>query len=247
MRVPFITIAAVSAAVILGGVLFSNHAQAQEEAVQMEELKSSVVSETVEETTAEAVVETVEETEVEEETYVSPINFAELKSQNSDVQAWITIDGTSVDYPIMNDGTENYLHINFDGEKSSQGSLFMDPASDDSLTIIYGHNMKNGSMFHDVDRFNNKDFFETHQSVKLYEEDKESEFNPVVCMYGKADDSLRGIKSAEDLKAFAENKTISNGSIPEELGNLVILVTCNYAGSDFRTYLNTNSSEKRRA
>jgi len=237
MRVPFISLAAVTAAIIVGGVLFSNRTQAQEESVKMEELKSSIVSETVAETTTEVAVETVEETEVEEETYVSPINFAELKAQNSDVQAWISIDDTNIDYPVMNDGTENYLHINFDGEKSSQGSLFVDPASNDSLTIIYGHNMRNGSMFHDVDRFNGKDFFESHKSIKLYEEDKESELQPVVCMYGKADDSLRGIKTAEDLKAFAKNKTVSNGEIPEEISRLVILVTCNYAGSDFRTYL----------
>ena len=236
MRVPFITIIATVAAVAIGGVLYANKVQAQEESVQMEAIKASVVSETVE-TTAEAAVDVVEETEVEEETYVSPINFSELKAQNSDVQAWISIDDTNIDYPVMNDGTENYLHINFDGEKSSQGSLFMDPASDDSLTIIYGHNMKNGSMFHDVDRFNSKDFFESHQSVKLYEEDKESELRPVVCMYGKADDSLRGIKTAEDLRSFAEGKTVSNGEIPEEIGSLVILVTCNYAGNDFRTYL----------
>lgn len=237
MRVPFISLAAVTAAIIVGGVLFSNRTQAQEESVKMEELKSSIVSETVAETTTEVAVETVEETEVEEETYVSPINFAELKAQNSDVQAWISIDDTNIDYPVMNDGREDYLHLNFEGERSSQGSLFVDPSSDDQLMIIYGHNMKNGSMFHDVDRFNGKDFFESHKSIKLYEEDKESELQPVVCMYGKADDSLRGIKTAEDLKAFAKNKTVSNGEIPEEISRLVILVTCNYAGSDFRTYL----------
>ena len=238
MRVPFITIAAVSAAIILGGVLFSNHAQAQEESVQMEELKSSVVSETVVEVAEEKATETVEETTKNTEgTYISPINFSELRAQNADVQYWISIDGTSVDYPVMNDGSEDYLHLNFEGERSSQGSLFVDPSSDDQLMIIYGHNMKNGSMFHDVDRFNGKDFFESHKSIKLYEEDKESELQPVVCMYGKADDSLRGIKTAEDLKAFAKNKTVSNGEIPEEISRLVILVTCNYAGSDFRTYL----------
>lgn len=236
MRVPFITIAALTASIILGGVLFSNYAQAQEESVQMEELKSSVVSETVEETTAEAVVETVEETEeVEEETYVSPINFEELKSVNSDVFAWIKIEDSSIDYPVMNDGTEKYLHTNINGEKSAQGSLFVE--SNDDLMIIYGHNMKNGSMFHDVDRYNNADFFNAHQNITLYESDKKSTLQPVVCMYGKADDSLRGIKTAEDLKAFAENKTVSNGEIPEEIGRLVVLVTCNYAGSDYRTYL----------
>ena len=237
MRVPFISLAAVTAAIIVGGVLFSNRTQAQEESVKMEELKSSIVSETVAGTTTEVAVETVEETEVEEETYVSPINFAELRAQNADVQYWISIDGTSVDYPVMNDGSEDYLHLNFEGERSSQGSLFVDPSSDDQLMIIYGHNMKNGSMFHDVDRFNNSDFFDSHQSIRLYEEDKEDELHPVVAIYGKADDAVRSIKSAEDLRSFAEDKTISNGSIPEELGNLVILVTCNYAGSDFRTYL----------
>lgn len=239
MRVPFLSIAAVAAAIVVGGVLLSNKTQAQEESVKMEAVRASVVSETEETVAEETATETVEETveEVEDETYVSPINFSELKAQNADVQAWITIDDTNVDYPVMNDGTENYLHINFDGEKSSQGSIFMDPASNDSLTIIYGHNMKNGSMFHDVDRFNNKDFFESHQSIKLYEEDKESELSPVVAIYGKADDAVRSIKSAEDLRSFTEGKTISNGSVPEEIGNLVILVTCNYAGSDFRTYL----------
>ena len=240
MRVPFITIITTVAAVAVGGVLYSNNVQAQEESVQMEELKSSIVSETVVEVAEEKATETVEETtkKIEEETsYVSPIDFSELRTQNADVQYWISIDGTTVDYPVMNDGSEDYLHLNFEGERSSQGSLFVDPSSDDQLMIIYGHNKKNGSMFHDVDRFNKKDFFEAHQSVKLYEEDKESELSPVVCMYGKADDSLRGIKSAEDLRSFAANKTISNGEIPEEIGNLVVLVTCNYAGSDFRTYL----------
>ena len=239
MRVPFITIIAVAAATVIGGVLYTNNVQAQEESVQMEAIKASVVSETVEETVAEeTATETVEETvEVEEETYMSPINFTELKAQNADVQYWLTIDGTTVDYPVMNNGSESYLHLNFDGEKSSQGSLFVDPASDDSLTIIYGHNMRNGSMFHDVDRFNNSDFFDSHQSIRLYEEDKENELRPVVAIYGKADDAVRSIKSAEDLRSFAATKTISNGEIPEELGGLVILVTCNYAGSDFRTYL----------
>lgn len=237
MRVPFLSIAAVAAAIVVGGVLLSNRTQAQEESVKMEELKSSIVSETVAETTTEVAVETVEEAKIEEEAYVSPIDFTELKAQNADVQYWIYVDGTNIDYPVMNDGSESYLHLNFDGEKSSQGSLFVDPSSNDSLTIIYGHNMRNGSMFHDVDRFNGKDFFESHKSIKLYEEDKESELQPVVCMYGKADDSLRGIKTAEDLKAFAKNKTVSNGEIPEEISRLVILVTCNYAGSDFRTYL----------
>ena len=237
MRVPFITILATVAAVAIGGVLYSNNVQAQEESVQMKAVRASVVSETVG-TTAKAAVDVVEETEeVEEETYVSPVDFTALKEQNADVCSWITIDGTSVDYPVMNDGTEDYLHLNFEGERSAQGSLFVDPASNDSLTIIYGHNMKNGSMFHDIDSFNKADFFNAHQAITLYEADKESALQPVVCMYGKADDAVRSIKSAEDLKAFAENKTVSNGEIPEEIGSLVVLVTCNYAGSDYRTYL----------
>ena len=79
-------------------------------------------------------------------------DFDELKAQNSDVCGWITIYGTHVDYPIVqSEDNSTYLMRNPRGEYSLSGSIFMDYMNQkdfsDFNTIIYGHNMRNGSMF----------------------------------------------------------------------------------------------------
>lgn len=80
------------------------------------------------------------------------IDFAKLKQKNSDAIAWIKVNGTDIDFPVVK-GTDNsyYLTHNFDKEKNKAGWIFADyrNKSDgtDKNIIIYGHNMKNGSMF----------------------------------------------------------------------------------------------------
>ena len=79
-------------------------------------------------------------------------DFDELKAQNSDVCGWITIYGTHVDYPVVqSEDNSTYLMRNPRGEYSLSGSIFMDYMNQkdfsDFNTIIYGHNMRNGSMF----------------------------------------------------------------------------------------------------
>lgn len=89
-----------------------------------------------------------------------------LKMINSDVYGWIKIDGTRVDYPIVQ-GEDNdyYLHYTFKKEYMYSGALFVDYANSKSLlenynTVIYGHNMTDGSMFHTLFNFKDKKFFE---------------------------------------------------------------------------------------
>lgn len=80
------------------------------------------------------------------------IDFAELKQKNSDAIAWIKVNGTDIDFPVVK-GTDNsyYLTHNFDKEKNKAGWIFADYRNKfdgtDKNIIIYGHNMKNGSMF----------------------------------------------------------------------------------------------------
>lgn len=80
------------------------------------------------------------------------IDFAKLKQKNSDAIAWIKVNGTDIDFPIVK-GTDNsyYLTHNFDKEKNKAGWIFADYRNKfdgtDKNIIIYGHNMKNGSMF----------------------------------------------------------------------------------------------------
>ena len=80
------------------------------------------------------------------------IDFSKLKQKNSDAIAWIKVNGTDIDFPVVK-GTDNsyYLTHNFDKEKNKAGWIFADYRNKfdgtDKNIIIYGHNMKNGSMF----------------------------------------------------------------------------------------------------
>ncbi len=106
----------------------------------------------------------------------NPINFAELKAQNEDVCGYIKIDGTAVDYPVMRSG-EGYhddYYLDHDWLKNSKfaGSIYMQKLNDgdfsDPCTVLYGHNMKNGSMFAGIRKYRNRDFFEANRYINIY-------------------------------------------------------------------------------
>ena len=98
--------------------------------------------------------------------------LASLQKKNADCIAWITIDGTVIDYPVMH--TPNapgyYLHRNFNGKKASGGTLFLSEICNidksDNL-IIYGHNMKNGTMFAALTKYKSKSFWQEHRFITL--------------------------------------------------------------------------------
>lgn len=101
------------------------------------------------------------------------IDFAALAASNADFAGWITIPGTDIDYPVLksSDNTE-YLTTDINGRETSAGALFMDMGNDaafaDRLTVIYGHNMRNGSMFAGLHKFNDSEFFAQNRTIKLY-------------------------------------------------------------------------------
>lgn len=90
---------------------------------------------------------------IQEPDYQPPeVDFQELKSMNPDVIGWLDVEALDISYPIVQ-GKDNdyYLHRTFKGQENFAGSIFADAANapdfSDPNTIIYGHNMKNGSMF----------------------------------------------------------------------------------------------------
>ena len=92
---------------------------------------------------------------------------------NDDTIGWITIEGTSIDYPIVQASDNSYyLTHDCNGNKSKYGSIFMDyhNAADfsDKHTILYGHNMKNGSMFHDLNDYSSHVYLDEHTYIKVY-------------------------------------------------------------------------------
>jgi sortase B len=103
--------------------------------------------------------------------------YRALYEQNTDMAGWIRVDGTGIDYPVMYTADEFYLSHGFDTAASRSGGPFIDQRCAivpfGTNTIIYGHHMKNGTMFAGLERYEDEDFFEKHPTVRfdtLYEQ-----------------------------------------------------------------------------
>lgn len=107
--------------------------------------------------------------------YEKKVDFNMLQdSVESNIYAWIYIPGTMIDYPILQHPSDNtyYLEHNLNGSKGYPGCIYTENynAKDfsDSNTVIYGHNMKNGTMFADVHKFENSEYVKEHPYVYIY-------------------------------------------------------------------------------
>lgn len=116
--------------------------------------------------------EFIEEDEEESKEGEIRPQFTNLQEVNPDITGWISIEGTQINYPILQSTTnEEYLNHNYKGDYAGAGSIFMDYRldikSDNPNTILYGHRMKDGSMFDGLTKFLDKDFFDAHRVVKF--------------------------------------------------------------------------------
>ena len=99
-------------------------------------------------------------------------DFNTLLQINPDTVAWLMVDGTKIDHPVVQ-GRDNfeYLDLAFTGEYYSGGSLFLDCENrkdfSDSYNMIHGHNMAGGAMFGDLELFTEEGFFRSHSSGRL--------------------------------------------------------------------------------
>ena len=96
------------------------------------------------------------------------VDFSALQKMNGDIVAWIQFEEpAAISYPVVRGEDNNkYLHTTFAGERNAAGTLFMDAGNDalflDFNTLIYGHNMKNGSMFGQLRKYKKQDFYEKY-------------------------------------------------------------------------------------
>lgn len=98
-------------------------------------------------------------------------NIAPVLEQNADCIGWIFIDGTNINYPVMHtpDNPQKYLRLSFEKKYSQSGVPFLDGrcSLQDGNLIIYGHNMKNGTMFSDLKKYLDTDFREAHKTIEF--------------------------------------------------------------------------------
>lgn len=104
------------------------------------------------------------------------LDFDELRETvNGDIYAWVYVPGTNVDDPVVQHPTEDsyYLNYNLDGSKGYPGGIYTEVSCNgkdftDRMTVIYGHNMKNGKGFGTLHNFEDSDFFEENRYIFIY-------------------------------------------------------------------------------
>lgn len=210
-----------SAVTVLSGVNIYTELREQ----QKEKEDFAAVAEIAELPMTEAPAESVTDAETEPsaeptEQPAAERNIQALIAENSDCIGWLSIDGTNISYPVMYTplDPQKYLRRNFYGKYSQSGVPFLDGRCDLQSTnlIIYGHNMRNGTMFADLKKYVDKDFLNAHRTVKF-----------------ETADGIRYFTVTEVLRTDITN-TWYNCITAEDGGRRLVLSTCYGSGKDGR-------------
>lgn len=136
------------------------------------------------------------------------IDFTALKEENQDIYAWITIPDTPVDYPILQDpeDADYYLMHNLDGSYGYPGCIYTQYYNSkdwsDNHTVIYGHNMKDGSMFAVLHSYKDTEFFAQNPYIYIYAGDGVRVYQ-VFAAYETSDAHLLLTNSTDTKEGFA--------------------------------------------
>ena len=175
----------------------------------------------------------------EEDTTVWPIvDFEALREVNPDIVAWIYLEDTKINYPVVQGNDNNYyLKHMFEGSWNSAGCIFLDSRNEgdfsDRHSIIYGHHMKNGTMFSDLDKYRTQEFYDTHPTILLLTPEQNYKIEVFAGYVASVDDDAweLGFTAAgyeEWLAASKEKSCFSSSVEPCTTDRVVTLSTCSY-------------------
>lgn len=175
--------------------------------------------------------------------------IVDLQARYPDAVGWLTVPGTRIDYPFAQ-AKDNafYLHRGLNKHPLVAGTLFMDYRNSkdfsDFNTIIYGHHMKNRSMFGDLQEFNDRNFFDNNKAGTIFLAAKTYKVDFFAFVVIKPDDAdiyNPTISAEADRTAFLTHvKSASRYYRDPGLGaddHIVTLSTCNYEFNNARMVL----------
>lgn len=181
------------------------------------------------------------------------LKVKKLQEINTDIVGWIQIEGTNINYPVLQgEDNEYYLNHNYKKQKTEKGSIFLDKSYnwdiESNNLIIYGHNLVNGQMFKDLLKYSKEEFFEQHKTIRFTtaEADKEYEIISVFKskVYNKTEKNVFryydfiNSKSEKEYNNFvkqAKEASLYDTKNTAEYGdNLITLITCAYHIDDGR-------------
>lgn len=184
------------------------------------------------------------------------VDFDKLEKENPDVCGWIYVKDTQIDYPIVQ-GKDNdyYLHRDFDGSYLYDGCIFVDaavssPFSKYENTVIYGHRMNSGAMFHDLRNFEDEEFFTSHNKIIIETKAQSYDLHVIAFCAEDSDSDLytvsfadetselpredRALKRSEFLELVSSKAQHLSNELVMEDDPIVTLSTCVYSDSDAR-------------
>ncbi|TDL50372.1 class B sortase [Paenibacillus dendritiformis] len=178
--------------------------------------------------------------------------FQELYKRNPDIVGWLKIDGSRIDYPIMQNqqDAQYYLNHGFDKKKNKNGLPFLDEHSrinGSDILLIHGHHMKSGVLFSDLMKYKKESYYKEHatfQFSSLYEKE-EYEIVAVILskVYRKTDDvfkyyQIEKVGTSDEFDSYIQNikkLALYDTGVTARYGDkLIVLSTCEYSTEDGR-------------
>ncbi len=227
----------------------ANKAETQESKMKLEINETQKTNKTDESEKEEIAAENPKGTD-SDSTIKLPVAILEIQKELPDVYSWIEIPGTKVDYPIVQHPEDNsyYLDKTPDGQSNKEGSVFSEKYNkkdfSDPVTVLYGHNMKNGDMFGELHRYEDRDFFREHRTINIYTEKQRLEYEifaatlfddrHILQSYDFTDKEvfmqyIRDIRGVHDMRSYFDTSVNVNSQ-----DHILILSTCHGLGSHYR-------------
>ncbi|RBP64491.1 sortase B [Alkalibaculum bacchi] len=181
--------------------------------------------------------------------------FDELLAINPDVQAWLTLDNTNIDYPVLQGETNlNYINTDVYGNFALAGSIFLDSRNDgdfyDTYSLLYGHHMDNGKMFGDLSLYKEEAFFKENKTGTLILPDRVYKLEIYACLLVSSSEEAifnpkRWQDNIDDLLQFADSNALYLNEVAIENAmnstdgdpQILALTTCSSEFTDARTVI----------
>lgn len=175
------------------------------------------------------------------------VDFAALQARNPDIIGWLYAERTLINYPVLQgDDNDQYLRRLPDGNYNIAGSLFLDSRNRDDFSdgnsVIYGHNMKNKTMFGALPQYLDQAYFDEHRCLYLFTPQQIYRVELIAAYLTRADSAAYTIpQTQEELADFEktarENSAVSAPEQESAPGRVLTLSTCAYDFEDARCVL----------
>lgn len=193
---------------------------------------------------SEEIIETTFNEEIKNENDINenPVDFETLKKQNPDTVAWIKIEGTTINYPIVQ-STDNdyYLHKDFNKEYSTCGWIFMDYKNSEKMidknTVLYGHNIKSGIMFADLQKIL-RNQLGNEVIIEIYTPVEKLNYRVFSSYLKEPDDYATKSNIVDDdvqekyIKEMLKRSDTLYNLVPDKSDRLLTLSTCDSTGEN---------------